>query len=178
MALMLAARCCCGTASNACSVLRTHPATNAPVETTVSGKTNFASPRLEGQTHVDELWYQHSAELPCLRPQTSDQTWAQSIRGHAPHPRHKSRRCMSPGSCCGKSFDWRGKAFSFNRRRGCSNLGATPPWSGAGSFTFMARLNVLILGLFSRGCEIGPKSHNSVRHETTAEWLQRFQVSQ
>ena len=86
MALMLAARCCCGTASNACSVLRTHPATNAPVETTVSGKTNFASPRLEGQTHVDELWYQHSAELPCLRPQTSDQTWAQSIRGHAPHP--------------------------------------------------------------------------------------------
>ena len=25
----------------------------------------------------------------------------------------------------------------------------------------MARLNVLILGLFSRGCEIGPKSHTA-----------------
>mmetsp|Transcript_3217 Transcript_3217/g.7457 ORF Transcript_3217/g.7457 Transcript_3217/m.7457 type:complete len:323 (+) Transcript_3217:1007-1975(+) len=75
---------------------------------------------LEGQTHVDELWYQHSAELPC--PGTN------------------------PEDACHQG-----------------HVAENPPWSGAGSFTFMARLNVLILGL--RGREAEGWRHRTKVHE-------------
>ena len=130
----------------------------------VSGIENLACPCLEGQAHVDELWYQHSAELPCL-PIIPMPAWMPSTRealhpahpgtnpedaghqGHVPEdpPRERDRRGLLSGKENGSQKE-EVEALR-NPSPPLAEPIRSPPGSSAGRFALVARFDVLVLGL-------------------------------